>query len=76
MAAIFVWFVKLGHYRPSGWSSDNGPILIYDPVMGCAARHGILLRFQQPMQSFGGRELDAVCIALSTVNRLDWLSPA
>jgi len=28
------------------------------------------------MQSFGGSELDAVCIALSTINRLDRLAPA
>jgi len=44
--------------------------------MRCAPRWGVLLGFQQPMQSFGGSELDADCIALPTVNRLDWLAPA
>ncbi len=44
--------------------------------MGCAARWGVLLGLQQPMQSFGGSELDTDCIALSAVNRLDRLAPA
>ncbi len=56
--------------------SDDGLILVHDPVMRCAPRWGVLLGFQQPMQSFGGSELDADCIALPTVNRLDWLAPA
>src|SRR6266568_8658001 len=60
----------------SGRSSDNGLILVYDPVMSCAPRRGILLGLQQPMQSLGGSELDTDCIALSTVNRLDRLAPA
>ena len=56
--------------------SDDGLILIHDPVMSCAPRRGVLLGLQQPMQSFGGSELDADCIALPTVNRLDRLAPA
>jgi len=44
--------------------------------MGYAARRGVLLGLQQPMQSLGGSELKTACIALSTVNRLDRLAPA
>src|SRR5712691_9451766 len=60
----------------SGRPSDNGLALIDDPVMGYAARRGVLLGLQQPMQSLGRSELDTDCIALSTVNRLDRLAPA
>src|SRR6266851_9184265 len=60
----------------SRWSSDNGLTLFYNPIMGCAPRRSVLLDFQQPMQSFGGGELDTDCIALSAVNGLDRLAPA
>ena len=60
----------------SRWPSDNGLTLFYNPIMGCAPRRGVLLGLLQPMQSFGGGELDAVRIALSTINRLDRLAPA
>src|SRR6266700_676051 len=38
----------------SGRPSDNGLTLIYDPVMGCAPRWGVLLGLQQPMLTFSG----------------------
>ena len=60
----------------SRWPSDNGLTLFYNPIMGCAPRRGVLLDFQQPMQSFCGSELDADCIAISTLNCLDRLAPA
>src|SRR6266571_3587694 len=50
--------------------------MLYDPVMGCTQRRGSLLDLWQPMQSFRGSELDAGCLALSTVDRLHRLAPA